>query len=215
MPLPDTLLWPEQLLPHWLQSDLCLSQTCGYPLMTTLVNVQVVGAFHYAAPGCEGPNYRSWIMVREEESAERWQDFQGRKLAYNSEDSWSGYRALLKLTGSADYFSQRIASGGHHRSLTLLREGVADIAAIDCVSWALLQKTFPAAARGLKIIGETASVPGLPLITRPGISAEHLDALRSGLAALVSAPENRQLLEPLLIAGFSPLPRSAWQVILA
>lgn len=213
--LPETLLWPDPLLPHWLQDDLSLSQTCGYPLMATLVNVQVVGAFHYAAPGCEGACYRSWIVVREEESGEQWRDFQGRKLAYNSEDSQSGYRGLIKMTGGPDVFSQRIASGGHRRSLALLREKVADIAAIDCVSWALLRKRFPAELQGLKVIGETASVPSLPLITGAATSAQELAALRAGLMELTSAPAHRDVLAPLLITHFSVLPRSAWQVIVA
>lgn len=58
---------PEpDLLAHWQQPNLILSQTCGYPLMTQLPEVQVVGCFHYRVPGCEGIHYRSfwWYVMR-------------------------------------------------------------------------------------------------------------------------------------------------------
>ncbi len=44
--------WPD---------DLLLSQTCGYPLMTQLPDVQLVGAFQLSATGCNGTRYRSWL----------------------------------------------------------------------------------------------------------------------------------------------------------
>ncbi|HDU5781619.1 TPA: phosphate ABC transporter substrate-binding protein, partial [Klebsiella pneumoniae subsp. pneumoniae] len=56
------------LLAHWRQPTLLLSQTCGYPLVTQLPEVQTVGCFHYAAPGCEGRRYRSLLVVREADS---------------------------------------------------------------------------------------------------------------------------------------------------
>ncbi|MEM6052348.1 PhnD/SsuA/transferrin family substrate-binding protein [Erwinia sp. P7711] len=211
----DTLSWPDPLLTHWQRNDLLLSQTCGYPLMTRLPEVQVVGAFHYSAPGCEGPNYRSWIAVREQESGQTLADFQGRKLVFNSEDSYSGYHSLMKITGGTAFFSATVASGGHRRSLQLLQSCEADIAAIDCVSWALLKRDFPDELNGLKIIGQTASVPGLPLITAATTSPENLQDLRDALARVVRDPANRALSAALLIEDFTPLPRSAWAKIFA
>ncbi|MEG9454720.1 MAG: phosphate ABC transporter substrate-binding protein, partial [Pantoea piersonii] len=46
--------WPADLLAHWRADDLLLSQTCGYPLVTMLPDVQLVGAFQLSAPGCDG-----------------------------------------------------------------------------------------------------------------------------------------------------------------
>lgn len=54
---------------------LLLSQTCGYPLVTQLPEVQTVGCFHYAAPGCEGRRYRSLLVVREADSHRMLGDF--------------------------------------------------------------------------------------------------------------------------------------------
>lgn len=94
----DTLSYqvPEDLLIHWRHPALLLSQTCGYPLMTRLPAAQTVGCFHYSAPGCEGRNYRSLLVVRETESRQTLADFRGRRVACNSPDSQSGYNVLLK-----------------------------------------------------------------------------------------------------------------------
>ena len=46
-----TPVWPqEDLLSHWQDDELLLSQACGYPLVTQLKEVQTVGCFHYSAP---------------------------------------------------------------------------------------------------------------------------------------------------------------------
>lgn len=202
-------------MPHWQRDDLLLSQTCGYPLVTLLPDVQVVGAFCYSAAGCEGPNYTSWLVVREEEPGQTLADFAGRRLAFNSEDSQSGYHSVMKMTGGPALFSATLASGGHRRSVAMVRRGEADIAAIDCVSWALLMRDFPKELSGLRTIGHTASVPDLPVITSAKTSAETLSALRDGLTQVVTDAANRPLLEALLIKDFTPLPRAAWQVILS
>lgn len=201
------------MLPHWQRTDLLLSQTCGYPLMTTLPDVQVVGAFLYSAPGCEGANYRSWLVVREEDQGEL-EQFRGRVLAFNSLDSQSGYNSIMQMIGSPAFFSRTVASGGHRSSVALLRRGEADIAAIDCISWALLLRDFPQELTGLKIIGQTASVPGLPLITSAQTPAATIEALRQGLRQTVADPANHTLLSALMITDFTVLPRKAWQAIL-
>lgn len=97
VPVEDVPGWPESdLLTHWQQPGLILSQACGYPLVTQLPDVQVVGCFHYAAPGCEGFHYRSFLVVREEDRHLTLADFRGRRAVCNSADSQSGYNALRK-----------------------------------------------------------------------------------------------------------------------
>jgi hypothetical protein len=58
-------VWPQEaLLSHWRSDALLLSQTCGFPLVTQLPDVQTVGCFHYSAPGCDGFHYRSLLVTR-------------------------------------------------------------------------------------------------------------------------------------------------------
>lgn len=203
----------EELLTHWQQPGLILSQTCGYPLVTQLPDVQVVGCFHYAAPGCEGIAYRSLLVVRQEDKHLRVDDFRGRRVVCNSPDSQSGYNTLRKRVAPDtvnDYFSQVIFSGSHRQSLIEVARGEGDIAAIDCVTWALLQRHEPERLAGLAVIDRTPLTPGLPLITSHNTSPETLSAIRDALQALVSSPEHREICDAVLIDGFSVVTRQAY-----
>ncbi len=203
---------PKELLSHWRDDDMLLSQTCGYPLVTLLPEVQVVGQFHYTAPGCEAGNYRSKLLVRQEDEGKTLVDYRGRVAAANSSDSQSGYHALRNSLGHDDRFFQSIVwSGSHRRSLALLQSGKADIAAIDCVSLTLFELYLPQVLSGLTTIGETALTPGLPLITSKHTSAATLATLREVLGSLA---KEKEIAEPLLIGGFSPASRRDYDVIL-
>ncbi len=212
------LSWPEDLAAHWQDPQLLLSQTCGYPFMTMLPDVQPVGCFHYDAPGCEGIGYRSFLLVRQRETGAELRDFRQRRAVCNSADSYSGYHALRAMTApmaaGGHFFSQIIFSGGHEQSLIALQREEADIAAVDCVTYALLQRHRPERIRGLKTIGRTPLAPGLPLITQRHTSPATLAALRTALLGLVSAPEHREVCRAVLIKGFSPVSRRQYDVIL-
>ncbi|MCS2146983.1 phosphate/phosphite/phosphonate ABC transporter substrate-binding protein [Scandinavium manionii] len=203
---------PEDLLSHWQDDNLLLSQTCGYPLMTALDDVQVVGCLHYTAPGCEGRNYRSRLVARQTEAGKRLHDFRGQVAACNSPESQSGYHALRNSAGHDDTFFRSIVwTGSHRQSLNALQNGTADIAAIDCVSLALFARYQPQALTGLTVVGETPLTPGLPLITSRHTSAQTLNALREALREIADEAE---ITAPLLIGGFSPASRRDYDVIL-
>lgn len=205
------------LLAHWQERDLILSQTCGYPLVTRLPDVQVVGCFHYTAPGCEGIHYRSFLVVREEDKRRTLADFRGRRAVCNSPDSQSGYNVLRKKISPAaveGFFSSVAFSGSHRQSLAAIRRGEGDIAAVDCVTFALLQRHEPALLAGLAVIDRTPLTPGLPLITSRQTSPEMLHAIRDALRTLVSAPEFRETCSAALIAGFSEVTRQSYSQLL-
>ncbi|EFE93809.1 phosphate/phosphite/phosphonate ABC transporter substrate-binding protein [Serratia odorifera] len=211
--VPETLNWPQDLAQHWQRPDLLLSQTCGYPLVAYLPQVQLVGTYHFRVEGCNGPNYSSWLVVRDNDPGQRLVDFRGRVAAYNSTDSQSGYNSLRALIAplaeNGRFFSKAIASGAHYQSLQLIQRGKADIAAIDSVSLELLKRAQPQALTGLKIIGRTASVPGLPLITAAGTPAAQLEILRAAANEMVNHPAS----DSLLIGDFSLVTRAEYQVI--
>ncbi|EPC4486876.1 phosphate/phosphite/phosphonate ABC transporter substrate-binding protein [Serratia liquefaciens] len=210
---PEQLVWPHDLAQHWLQDNLLLSQTCGYPLVSSLPQVQLIGTYHYRVEGCEGANYSSWLVVRADDPGERLADFRGRTAAYNSTDSQSGHNSLRALIAplaqNGRFFGAAVASGAHYQSLRLIQNRQADIAAVDCVSLELLKRAQPEALAGLKIIGRTASVPGLPLITSSQTPPEQLEILRAGAKAMLGEAVS----DNLLIGDFSLVPRSAYQII--
>lgn len=211
--LPDSLSWPQDLPAHWREADLLLSQTCGFPLMESLPDVQLVGTFSYRAPGCDGFRYRSFLLAREEDGGLHLSDFRHRRLAFNSTDSQSGYNSLRALVAplaqEGRFFSQATATGSHRESLHYVQQNLADVAAIDCVTLELIRRTAPDMLNGLTVIGQTAAVPGLPLITSAGTTAHELAILRQVLHEMAREPVSH----PLLIEEFNELPRQAYGVI--
>ncbi|KQZ13851.1 phosphate ABC transporter substrate-binding protein [Mesorhizobium sp. Root554] len=109
------------------------------------------------------------------------------RFIYNSVDSMSGILALTRdldaLGESLDLFASRSESGGHRASIRAVAQGDADVAAIDCRSWAMAQR-FEPAAKALAVVGWTARRKGLPYIAAAAIPAEVVAVSREVLAAL-------------------------------
>ena len=215
--VPQALDWPEDLLAHWRDPQLLLGQTCGYPLTHALAGaVQLVGVFRYDAPGCDGIFCRSQLVARTEDAGRSLADFRGLRVAFNSDDSQSGYNALraavAPLARNGRFFGEVIATGGHAASMAAVQQGRADIAAIDCVTLDGLRRNMPQTAAGLSTIGQTQAYPGLPLITGQSTSAADLRALQAVLAALVRDPAAADARAALGITGFQTLPIDTYQV---
>ena len=215
--VPAVLDKPAQLDAHWRDPRLLLRQTCGYPLVTSLLqSVQVVGAFRYTAPGCSGVDYRSDLVARADD-ADAIEGFRGRVAAINSPDSHSGCNALRGLVAplarNGAFFADQLVTGSHRGSLAAVQSGSADIAAIDCVSLAGFRRHDPDLVRGLRVIGWTASAPGLPLITSGTTTAADLAALREALQAACSDPALADVRAALFIGDFQVVAADAWRVI--
>lgn len=212
-------VWPHSdLSDHWRSDRLLLSQTCGFPLVTQLPDVQTVGCFHYSAPGCEDTRYRSVLVARKAGKPPALAHFRNRVAVCNAADSQSGYRALLNrvspLAHHGAFFSHVRFSGSHRQSLIEVGRGRADIAAIDCVTYALLQRHQPALLEGLAVIDHTPLTPGVPLITAQQTSPETLFLLRDALRELVSHPDYQEICAALFITGFSDMAREAYAPLL-
>ncbi|WP_258536614.1 phosphate/phosphite/phosphonate ABC transporter substrate-binding protein [Pantoea dispersa] len=205
--------WHDDLLPHWRDDNLLLSQTCGYPLVALLPDVQLVGTFQSNAPGCHDLRYRSWLVARQEDENLSLADFRGRRAVCNSNDSHSGYNSLryvvAPLAQDGKFFATTRFSGSHRQSLAALRAGQADLAAIDCITWALLRKYRPQELQGLAIIGETRLCAALPLITSAKTDSLLLEKLRSTLFELANVEDYKDVMKANLLAGFS-VPQRDW-----
>ena len=215
--LPRALDWPQDYLAHWREPRLLLSQTCGYPLTHALAGaVQLIGLFTYSVPGSAGILCRSHLVARQEHAAYALADFRGLRAAFNSDDSQSGYNALraavapLALQGR--FFADVVETGSHAASLAAVQHRRADLAAIDCVTYAGLGRDMPQALAGLCIIGQTQPYPGLPLVTGRDTSASELLAVQTALAALVRDAAAAPALHALGIKGFETLPLARYQV---
>ncbi|WP_404710045.1 phosphate/phosphite/phosphonate ABC transporter substrate-binding protein [Sphingomonas sp. MMS24-J13] len=162
--IPDAL---DETIAHdaaWLAPNLLLAQTCGYPFATRLRGrVRLVATPCYDHPGCNGAWGGSFVIVRADEPAISIADLFGRRAAINDRGSNSGYN-LLRATVAphargGHFFADVIETGGHVASLTAVTTGVADVAAIDCVTWGNIAHHAPERLQSLRILCETPKTP--------------------------------------------------------
>lgn len=213
LPAPDALARDLPLQTVWRDPRLVLSMTCGLPLVRGHAGrATVLGAFDFALPDTAPGHYRSVVVVRADDPRETLAAFRDATLAMNSRDSQSGYGAILHhaapLAIGGRFFARAIATGGHAASAVALAEGGADIAAIDAVTWGLIQRFSPE-ARHLRTLFLTEPTPGLPLITAPGADpAPARRAIATALARLDPATRS-----DLGLAGFVPLDRADYRIV--
>jgi ABC-type phosphate/phosphonate transport system substrate-binding protein len=203
--LPDRLDWPQDLDKAWRSPDLLLSQTCGYPLVRQLAGqVQLVGVPIYAAPGCNGINYSSALIVARDSPFQSVADLRGRVAGYNELNSQSGYNALryavAPLARGRRFFGRVVETGRHEASIDAVAARAVDIAAIDAVTYALITRYQPSRVAGLRVLGFTEGVAGLPFITTIDTSPDQLARLQRGLARAFGDPDLAEIRQKLLLA---------------
>lgn len=187
---------PQDLQAHWTASDLVITQTCGFPFTHTLAGrVQYLATPDYDADGCGAGAYCSHVMARRNDprAAAGFSAFRGAIAAINDGASQSGCNALAAAaTPFADakgrFFGGMFQSGAHRASLAAVRDGAADLCAVDCVTLALLKDAAPEELADLSSIGTTPSAPCLPMITALSRTEEELDALRRALRGACADP---------------------------
>jgi ABC-type phosphate/phosphonate transport system substrate-binding protein len=214
--VPDRLDRGLSLDALWSAPGLLLTQTCGYPLFGSWARrLQYVATPRYAALGCEGAGYCSWIVVRADSPARHLEDLRGGRCSISARNSHSGYNALRALIAplaqDGRFFGSVSVSGGHSESLAQLGRGEVDVAAIDCVTHALLSRCRPHAIAPTRIIGRTGNAPGLPYATRIDADPALVRRLRAGLLRAFADPGLRPLRDALLIEGLEVLQPSAYR----
>ncbi|CCV07525.1 conserved hypothetical protein [Mesorhizobium metallidurans STM 2683] len=200
-PDPATLP-PDELDFHglWLHPALLFAQTCWGPMDLGLsAHVQVVAQPSYDAyEGGQGELYSSALVMPADGGPSVASPYdgaplipfdllRGKRFTFNDTGSMSGFlglkRDLEAMRENFDLFAERLPSGGHRASIVAIAEGTADVAAIDCESWALAQR-FEPAAQAVKVVGWTGRRKGLAFITARTMPEKIVAALREAVAAV-------------------------------
>jgi ABC-type phosphate/phosphonate transport system substrate-binding protein len=216
-------------LPHgdvWRHPSLLFAQACEYPLATSFADrVRLVATPIYSVAGCEGKLYRSAIVMRGAgvdgalEAGVTLADFRGRRCAINELDSNSGMNllraAVAPLATDCRFFGSVVLSGSHLRSVEMVASGEADVAAIDCVSFAHFQRFYPSVVDQLRILSWTPSCPSLPFITARSASNATVRMLRSALADVFDDDGLAPVREQLLLKGVDLQPTEGFDEVLA
>jgi ABC-type phosphate/phosphonate transport system substrate-binding protein len=180
------------------RDDLLLGQTCGWPLVADLAGtVRVVGTFDCDVDGAINGTYHSLLVSNRDEPVADILRRPGLRVAANSVDSLSGWISLLSVANAHAVQLDAVEwTGAHAVSVVAVREGRADLAAIDSVSWTQLDQT------GLSVVGRGPQIPCLPLVTAGSSTDSVVAELRRALAAAVSDPAMSESCASLRIRGF-------------
>jgi ABC-type phosphate/phosphonate transport system substrate-binding protein len=186
--------------------SLLFGQTCEYPLATShSASAVLVGTPRYGVPGCSGALYCSVVVVREDDPVEELSGLRGRRCAVNEWSSNSGMNllraAVAEVSRGEPFFESVVASGSHRGSVALVTGGQADVAAIDCVTFAHLRQVCPAEVARLRVLGMTPSSPSLPFIASRAAGHSTITALRDSLAEVMEDPSLAAVREQLFLDG--------------
>ncbi len=199
-----TLAWADDVHALWTSPDLGLSQACGWPLVTDLAGrVRAIGAFDPRIADASGGRYGTVIVARR---AAPLSEFAGRVAAVNASDSLSGWVSLLAAfrSAGAPWHGTVVTTGAHVKSIDAVREGSADVASIDAVTFALLGDLHPESVRGLMVIGRGPLVPCLPLIVHGTATDGEVAAWRAAFADACDDPATAAIRRRLRIRDFVP-----------
>ncbi|MDH4413793.1 MAG: PhnD/SsuA/transferrin family substrate-binding protein [Rhizobium sp.] len=216
---------PEALdadMPHhdaWLDPRLILAQTCGFPFVKQLRGrVRLVATPVYEAPGCIGPTMCSLIVARAGQAPATLPACRGLRAAINETGSNSGYNllraAIAPHANGSPFFDSVLETGGHLASIEAVLRGMADLAAIDCITFDLLRRHAPERLIGLTILAKTPTGPNLPFITRLSAPDEEVTTLRTALSAAIAAPELAEARAVLGLKDVVVLEEGAYDVLL-
>ena len=170
---PESLSSPTDMASFWQYNDLLFGQTCGMPYRTFLHDrVQLVGTPDHGLEGCPPGYYRSAVIAQADSEIGEFGDLAEKRIAYNEALSQSGWAAIIT---EMEYADMRPSSGlqthAHIKSAQAVSKKLADFAAIDAHTWALICRYQTDLTRSLRVIHWTSPTPALPYIC-----ATHFDA---------------------------------------
>ena len=193
------LSFPDDPMVQWHDPDLLFSQTCGMPYRKRLHGkVNIVASPVHAIDAPAG-HYHSVLVTRKSDDRTHLAEFEAAPLAVNDPMSQSGFSAPMTLAASLGFqFNNIRPSGAHRVSATMVADGRADIAAIDAVTWAMIQR-WDDYAYQLRELAKTPPTPALPYITSLN---QNPDAVRSALANSIAQLTEKER-ETLLLRGIT------------
>ncbi|ABG31510.1 hypothetical protein CEP88_19240 [Roseobacter denitrificans] len=201
--------------PHacWERDDLILSQTCGLPYRSGLHrSVLLVGTPDYGVTDCPPGYYRSHLIVRATDKRTHIADFAGARFARNDVRSQSGWAAaeqhLIDHDAGFSFATNCLDTKAHRASVEAVSTGMADIAAIDAVTWALLDRDTDLTGT-LRVLASTSPTPGLPYVCA---RAQDPRALFAAITQAIAGldPDVRAAL---MIKNIVYIPRSAYLAV--
>ncbi len=193
---PEALTRSEDLWALWHAPELLFAQTCSLPYRMGLHRAVEIVATPVHDLDCAPGRYFSVIVAREA-------GVTGGRIAVNSYDSHSGWAEVPSDIATR----KRVVTGSHAASVRAVAEGRADLAAIDAVTWGMLERDGETA--GVQVVRVTPPTPALPFITARG---NDVAALREALASAVDGVSGADM-TALKLYGIVEIPEAEYRAL--
>jgi ABC-type phosphate/phosphonate transport system substrate-binding protein len=213
---------PQPLSSLWARPDLGCAFICGYPYASAAPKPVLLAA-PVPSPSAYGgkPVYWSNLVVRADAPLVRLDDIFGRRFAYSTEDSQSGYQAARELL--APYARQR---AGRLFTVTVgplitprgvaeaVIAGEADVGPLDSYAHDLIRAHEPELAAQLRTIASTPPTPIPPLVAAPEVPTRDVERLRAALLDFAEVGELQSIRSALLLDRFVAIEPEEYGVLL-
>lgn len=212
--------YPEKLVDLWARPDLGCAFMCGWPFMREGGVKTLLAAPVPAAGWAAGqPVYRSDFIVPADSPITAPEQAFGHRFAFNALDSHSGYNAprahFSAFADRAPLFAEIVGPFvTHQRTVEAIADGRADMAAIDSLYLAIMQRHLPALTDRVRVVGGTAPCPIPPLVAT-GLAPTEIARVRTALLALNGDVPGRSLLAEVCLTGFVAVDRKTYQETVA
>ncbi len=201
----------------WARQDLGCVFMCGYPYVLRADRPALLAA-PVPSPSRYGgrPAYVTDFIVRADAPYATLEDTFGRRFAYSTEHSHSGYNAaryhLLSHRSAARAALFGTVKGPYVRQRAVIQavlDGEADLTAIDGYAHDLLRRHDPTVAAQLRVVATTKPAPSPPLVASPSMSSDERARLTAALVSAHEHPELAAAMEDLLLLRFERVEESA------
>jgi len=192
-PLPVAALWERD--------DKAAVFMCGLPYSRTSLRPVLVAA---PVPSHDEATYWTDMIVAAEAPFRRIEETFGRRIAFTTPESQSGFAApldyLRQFSGPSPLYDELVAPAVTPLgAVQMVIDGEAEVAALDSYAHALLRRHAPGLAARLRTVATTKSTPIPPLVA----SSHAAEPLAAAFAEAHRDPETAPLLVELLLERFA------------
>jgi ABC-type phosphate/phosphonate transport system substrate-binding protein len=212
---------PAPLPALWARPDIGCVFMCGFPLANAMPAPRILAA-PVPAPDRYGGKavYCTDIVVRADGPLRQLPDIFGRRFAFTTSDSQSGYQAPRRFFApfARDHGGRLFdAAVGPlvtpRRVVEAVAAGDADAGPLDSYFHDLLRRHEPAVAAQLRVLASTPMTPMPALVAASDVPEAHVKRLTAALRAVGKADALAQILEALLLRRFDTLGTDAYGIL--
>ena len=214
---------PQPLPALWQRDDLGCAFMCGFPL-SRAKPVPVVLAAPIPSPAAYRGEAVYWtnLVARKDGAVRAIEDSFGRRIAFTTPDSQSGYQAMraffapyAKERGSPLFATAAGPLVTPRRVVEAVLAGDADLGPVDSYAFDLMQHHEPDLIAPLKVVAITPRTPIPPLVGAATLAPLDATRLRDALASVEPAPDLVAVREALLLRGFAPVTAATYDALRA